>query len=63
MGSVMGCRTHSHYVHKEIFKQGPHVIAGIYLLHLHLGVDVTMVEEIDVRCLHLSKHPSITLQQ
>ena len=45
---------HGH-VDEEVLKQSPHVVAGVDLLHLHLSVDVTMVQEVDVRVLHLKK--------
>lgn len=43
---------HSH-VHEEVFKQRPHVVAGVNLLHFNLCVNVAVVQEIDVGILHL----------
>ena len=46
----------AHFAHidEEIFKKSPHVIGSINFLHLDLGVDVTMIEEVDVRGFDLS---------
>ena len=43
---------HSH-VKEKVFKQGPHVVTGVDLFHLHFCVNVTMVQEVDVGILHL----------
>jgi len=40
-------------VHQEVLKQLPHMVGGVDLLHLHLCVDVAVVEEVDVGNLHL----------
>lgn len=45
--------SHHCNVHEEVFKQGPHVFAGVDFLHLHLGVHVAVVQEVDVGRLHL----------
>jgi len=46
------CEYHSH-VDEEVLKQCPHVRARVYLLHLHLGVNVTVIQKVDVRHLDL----------
>ena len=44
--------TYSCHVDEESLEQQPHVVARVDLLHLHLGVDVAVVEEVDVGVLH-----------
>lgn len=40
-------------VHQEVLKQLPHMVGGINLLHLHLCVDIAVVQEVDIGNLHL----------
>ena len=45
--------THHGHVYEKVFKQGPHVVAGVDFFHLDLRVDVAVVQEIDVGVFHL----------
>ena len=36
------------HIDEEILKKRPHVMTGVDLLHLDFGVDVTVIEEVDV---------------
>ncbi len=54
MLSVMGSVRNDAHVEKEgTLKKLPHVVRRIDLLHLDLGVDVAMGEEVYVGLLHL----------
>lgn len=45
---------HLPHVHEEAaLEQAPHVVRRVDLLHFHLSVDVTVIQEVDVRLLHL----------
>jgi len=41
------------HVNENVFKQSPHMRAGVDFLHLDLGVNVAVIQEVDVCCLHL----------
>ncbi len=51
--SGAGSTSYHGHVDEEVFEERPHVVGGVNLLHLHLRVDVTVVQEIHVRILHL----------
>lgn len=40
-------------IHQEVLKEFPHVVGGVDLLHFHLSVHITVVQEVDIRDLHL----------
>lgn len=40
-------------VHQEVLKQLPHMVGSVNFLHLHLCVDIAVVQEVDVGNLHL----------
>ena len=42
-------------VNKKILKQLPHVIAGINLLHFHLGIHIAVIQEVNVCDFHLEE--------
>ncbi len=48
--------TDHRHVDEEALKQCPHVVAGVDFLHLDFRVDVAVVEEVDVRVLHLENN-------
>ena len=50
----MKCTYHCH-VNEKVLEESPHVIARVDFLHLHLCVDVTMIQEVHVRVLNLHK--------
>jgi len=41
------------HVNQKVLKQRPHMRTRVYLLHLHLGVNVAVIQKVDVRHLHL----------
>ena len=50
--SINESTNHGH-VNQEIFKKIPHMRTAVDLLHLNLCINVAMIQEIDVGCLHL----------
>ena len=45
--------THHGHVYEEVLEEVPHVAGRVDLLHLHLRVDVAVIQEVDVPVLHL----------
>ena len=45
--------TYNSNINQEVIKQCPHVATGIYFLHLNFCVNVTVIQKIDICCLHL----------
>ena len=45
--------TYNSNIDQEVIKQCPHVATGIYFLHLNFCVNVTVIQKIDICCLHL----------
>lgn len=45
---------HLGHVQGEVLKEGPDVVAGVDLLHLHLRVHVAVVDKVHIGHLHLS---------
>lgn len=41
-------KSYQTHIHLEIFKQDPHVVAGIDFFHLYLSVHIAMVQEVYV---------------
>ena len=52
-GGRTGNVSHPADVDQEVIKEFPHVVAGVDLLHLHLGVNIAVVQEVDVGYFHL----------
>lgn len=53
--------THDAHVDEEVLEERPHVLAVVHLLHFHLRVHVAVVQEVDVRRLHLQhKQEAVT---
>lgn len=50
---VLFCFAHPTNVHQEVFKQLPHVVRCINLLHFHFCVDIAVVQEVDIGNLYL----------
>ena len=48
-------KTYGRHIYEEVLEERPHVIAGVDLLHLHLGVHVTMIEEVNIGVLDLGE--------
>ena len=53
MLAIAGRVAHHGHVDEEVLEQLPHVVARVDLLHLNLGVDVAVIEEVHVAVLHL----------
>ena len=50
---------HGHVEEEGLLEEVPHVVAGVDLLHLHLGVDVAVGQEVDVGVLDLGDGVSV----
>lgn len=47
------------HINQKVLKQSPYVIAGVYLFHLDFCVHIAVVEEVNVRVLHLGYHQNM----
>lgn len=47
------------HINQKVLKQSPDVIAGVNLFHLDFCVHIAMVEEVNVRVLHLGYHQNM----
>ena len=50
---MRGVGDDAHVEEERLLKELPHVVGRVYLLHLDLGVDIAVIQEVDVRVLHL----------
>ena len=58
VGVLAVVRGVGHYGHVEeegALEELPHVVRGVDLLHLNLGVDVAVRQEVDIGVLHLHR--------
>lgn len=50
------------HINQEVLKQSPDVIAGVNLLHLHLRVNIAVIQKVNVRVLYLRQYENRVIE-